>query len=164
MIRTIPKTVVVLGFALSILFPAVSFAVSATDVYDGGIGSADPADTNTFQLVSCTGVKDPRITDPAKAGVECDYAQLIYTINRIIRFVLYIISPILLIMLGYTGFKYVTAGGDANLVADAKRMLKPVVVGVILILGAWTFVYTILDKLLNEQISQNIKKTDIIKK
>ena len=159
------KVITTLAFALTLLFPATSFAVS---IYDGGVGSADPTqvdttvapDANNFQLVSCTGVVDPR----TGKGTECNYAQLIYTVNRIIRFVLYIISPILLGMLIYTGFKYITAGGDVNLVADAKRMLKPIVVGVILIMGAWTFVYTVLDKLLNDQISQNVAKTDIIKK
>lgn len=124
---------------------------------DGGIGSNNPADTNNFQLVTCSGVDDPKTA----INEECTYEQLILTARRIIYFVIFLISPILVAMIVYTGFKYMTAGGDAKLIADAKRMFTPILLGLFFIFGAWIIVYTVLDKLLGVQIG-DIPKSSIV--
>ncbi|MBI5134036.1 MAG: hypothetical protein HZA81_01460 [Candidatus Taylorbacteria bacterium] len=120
---------------------------------------ADPnrADGTKFQLVTCTGVVDPR----TGKGVECDYNQLISTAYRVIKFVLYMLIPILLGMVLFTGWKFLTAGGDTMKLESAKKMLKPVFVGLVLIFGAWLFVYTVLDKLLAPSIGE-IQKSSIV--
>lgn len=134
---------------------------------DGGVGSGNPVDSaaqnpeRQFQLVSCTGVVDPR----TGKGVECDYNQVIYTIARIIRYIFYVMIPVVLGMIIFTGFKYMMAGGDANLIADAKRMFKPIFIGIALILGAYLIVYNlILGNLISEKGVGDIKKEDIINK
>lgn len=128
------------------------------------VGSSDPTkqdtsktpDKNNFQLVSCDGVqkflKDENGNYTNKLdpnSVECDYNQLIKTFQRLINFVLWIITPIVVGMMVYTGFKYMTAGGDANLIADAKRMFTPIIIGIFFIMAGWLLVYTVLDKLLD---------------
>ncbi len=174
---------VVLG--LAVVFVAPTMVVFGQTVKS--VGSSDPKkqdvcpegqtcapDKRNFQLVSCDGVqkylRDAQgeikydngkpMLDPD--SVECDYNQLIVTIQRIINFALWLITPIVVGMMVFTGFKYVTAGGDANLLADAKRMIVPIFTGIFFIMCGWLLVYTVLDKLLDKNVSPDIKKTDIL--
>lgn len=113
-----------------------------------------------FQLVPCTGVVKTD-ANGNRTGKECDFADLLVLARRIIQFALYLITPIVIGMILFTGFKYMTAGGDARLIEDAKRMFKPIIIGVIMIFAAWVTVYTVLDKLLGPMIG-DIPKTDIV--
>ncbi|MEN9622243.1 MAG: Type secretion system pilin [Candidatus Parcubacteria bacterium] len=156
--KNIGGFVAMIAIAALFLTPALALA-QATEV-----GSSDPTkqdttktpDKKNFQLVSCDGVqkflKDANGNytnqlDPN--SVECDYNQLIKTFQRVINFVLWIITPIVVGMMVYSGFKYMTAGGDANLIADAKRMFIPIATGIFFIMAGWLLVYTVLDKLLD---------------
>ncbi len=145
------------------LMPSISFAQniptnpSVRTGADGGTGSNDPVDVD-FQFVTCSGVDDPRTPQKER---ECTFEDIILTARRIIYFALFMITPILVAMLVYTGFKYMTAGGDVNLIADAKRMLKPVIYGLILVFAAWLIVYTLLGKLLALNIN-DVSKDSIV--
>lgn len=138
-------------------------SIKITSTSDNGVGSSDPSKTATdktgFQIVSCTGVVDAN-----HPGVECDYNQLIFTVQRIINFAIYIITPIIIVMLIYTGFKYMFANGDVNVVADAKRMFKPIFIGMFFILAAWLIVHTLLDKLLADNVTAGDSSTNPITK
>jgi hypothetical protein len=123
---------------------------------DGGVGSGDPTSSG-FQIVSCTGVVDPR----TGTGVECNYSQFIITFKRVVQFVLYLLIPIVLVMIIYTGFKYMTAQGDSGKLADAKRMFVPILIGLVCIFGAWLIVYTFLDYILALKIGE-VNKSDIV--
>lgn len=124
---------------------------------DGGKGADNPRASN-FQIVTCTGVVDPR----TGKGVECNYNQLIMTISRIIQYVLYLLIPILLGMILWVGWSYITANGDPKKLADAKSMIKPVLLGVFFIFSAYLIVYKlILGNLLAPTIG-DINKEDII--
>jgi hypothetical protein len=112
---------------------------------DGGKYSGNPIDP-AFQLVPCD-------------GTDCDFKHVVILASRVIKFVLFMMTPIVIAMLVYTGFKYMAAGGDVNLIADAKRMFKPIIIGLILIFGAWILVYTVLDKLLVDKIGDIDKST-----
>lgn len=141
-----------LTLGASLVIPAVGFAQPVPKP-DLGVGSNDPRQTGTFQLVSCDGVQkyqrnaDGSIkyngTTPVldQNSKECDYNQLIYTIGRIVQFALYIITPIVLGMLLFAGFKYLTANGNPSKIADAKKMFMPIAIGVFFILGAYLIVY-----------------------
>ena len=126
---------------------------------DGGIGSNNPLNP-LFQIVSCNGIDDPRT--PNVVEKECDYKQLVATVSRLIQFALYILIPIVLGMIIYIGFKYLTSSGDSAKLADAKRMIIPLLTGIFLIFSAWLIVYTFLDKLLVDKVSENVKKSDIV--
>ncbi len=167
---------VVLGLAVVFVLPTMVVFGQTTPV-----SSSDPRDQDTtkapdktnFQIVSCDGVqkylRDSQgeivyqggkpVFDPNSK--ECDYNQLILTIQRIINFVLWLITPIVVGMMVVTGYKYVTAGGDANLMADAKRMIMPIITGIFFIMCGWLLVYTVLDKLLDDDVS-GVNKTDIL--
>jgi hypothetical protein len=139
-------------------FPGGTPAGQAVD-QDGGIGSGDPTN-DKFQIVTCSGVDDPRTPDVVEK--ECDLTQLVIMARRVIQFVLFALTPIVIGMIVFTGFKYMTAHGDANLIADAKRMITPILIGIILIFSAWVLVYTVLDKLLADKLGPDINKSDIV--
>ncbi|MEK7596949.1 MAG: pilin [Patescibacteria group bacterium] len=126
----------------------------------GEVGSNNPL-SPLFQLVSCRGIDDPR-TAKDDNQLDCDYKQLVATVSRLIQFALYILIPIVLGMIIYIGFKYLTSSGDSAKLADAKRMIIPLLTGIFLIFSAWLIVYTFLDKLLVDKVSENVKKSDIV--
>jgi hypothetical protein len=64
-------------------------------------------------------------------------------------------------MILYTGFKYITANGDPGKLADAKKMLIPVVLGMFWVFAAYLVVYTVLDNLVADEIG-GVPKKDII--
>lgn len=144
------------SFALAFIFTAS--AAHAQGV-QGKVGTDDPTKSE-FQVVSCNPTYNPAT---GKLDNDCDFQQLVATAYRIVKYMLFLIIPVVALMILWTGFKYMTAGGDANAVADAKRMLKPIAVGVFLIFAAWLIVYTILDKFLAPAVG-DIQKSSIIGK
>lgn len=124
----------------------------------GEVGSNNPTNSK-FQLVSCQGIDDPRT--PNIVEKECDYQQLIATVSRLIQFALYILIPIVLGMIIYIGFKFLTSNGDSGKLADAKRMITPLLIGIFLIFSAWLIVYTFLDKLLVSDLKSGVVPTSL---
>jgi hypothetical protein len=139
--------------------PVALAQTAPADVGNAGTANPDPTKGgSTFQLVSCTGVVDPRTGQ----GVPCDYNQVVFTASRIISFVLYITIPIVLGIILYTGFTYLTANGDSGKIANAKKMLKPIAIGVFFILAAYLIVYKlILGNLLAGNVGDVSKSTII---
>jgi hypothetical protein len=65
-------------------------------------------------------------------------------------------------MILFTGFKFLTAGSEPAKLEKAKSMLKPLIIGIILMMSAYVIVYKfILGNLLADQVG-GISKTDII--
>ncbi|HEU5114755.1 MAG TPA: pilin [Candidatus Paceibacterota bacterium] len=162
--KIIAASLVAFSFAT---FAAPAFA--ATQAPAGEVGSNNPNQNDTsgsapngsnFQLISCNPTFNPAT---GQLDHDCNFAQLVATAYRFIVYIFYIMIPILAAMIIITGYKYMTAGGDANLVADAKRMLRPVIIGIFLIIGAWLIVHTILDKLLAPSVG-SLSKEQIIGK
>lgn len=153
------KSAVVAAIALSVLPFAVSAAGTTLTgtAADKGVGSSDPKDSG-FQLVSCTGVVDPR----TNKGVECNYEQLIATASRVIQYTFFILAPIVTLMVLVVGWQYLTAGSDTVKLEKAKKMIKPLLLGLLLMSSAYVIVYKfILEKLLAENIGE-LTKSDII--
>ena len=60
-------------------------------------------------------------------------------IEGVLRAVVYIALPIIALFMVYAGFKYVAARGNESKVSEAHKNFLYVVIGAILILGAWVF-------------------------
>lgn len=74
-------------------------------------------------------------------------SDLITIIGRIINVVLGFVGVILLILLIYAGFLYMTAGGDAEKVKKARDTIKNAIIGLIILASAWAIVYFIMKAL-----------------
>ena len=60
-------------------------------------------------------------------------------IEAVTRAVVLIALPIIALFIVYAGFKYVFARGDASKISEAHSNFVYVIIGAILILGAWVF-------------------------
>ena len=145
----------IFGAVLFLIVVASPFTIRAQVVVDMSnsaiVNEPKPSDLN-FQLVSCNPqlIKDG--PNKGQLSNDCNYAQLIYTFQRIVNFAIYLVSPIILGMIIFMGFKYMTAHGDVNMVADAKKMFTPILIGLFFVFAAWIIVHTILDKLLVDNL------------
>lgn len=140
------------AIALSIMFvsvvtPLFAFAQAPAKGSDGGLGG-NQAEKKQFQIVPCDNVT-----------VECDFNMLLVGINRVMKFLLFLSIPLVMGMGLYTAYKFMTAGGDAGKLADAKKMFVPVALGLFWILAAYIVVYTFLDKLVSEKFREEAKES-----
>ncbi len=100
----------------------------------------------------CYGPKDP-IEDPdvpTKSTIipcvnKCSFSDVIKLINNGINFLLTVILlPLFVIMLMYAGYQYLTAQGNSSKVANVKKLVKNLVLGLVIILTAWLVVKVVL--------------------
>lgn len=76
---------------------------------------------------------------------SCTFNDLLGLISRVVSFVLfYLTIPLAAIMFAYAGFLLLFSGGNSGQMQRAKEIASNVVVGLILALGAWLIVTTIL--------------------
>ncbi len=161
-----------LSLTLGLVFVLAS--TLAVPVFAQGLkGSSDPAQTeettsqipseDNFQLVPCDGYSG---TIGDKAGVDCDFNMFVELLNRLLRYFIFLFGPIATAMLCYAGFIYMKSSDDPGMLAHAKGMIKNIVIGVCLVLGAWLIVYEFLNTLLVDsfKIGDTVqKKEDVIK-
>ena len=81
-------------------------------------------------------------------NVPCDFNFFIDLINRVIKFLLFVIAtPLVAIILMYTGYLYISAGGNSGQVEKVKHILFNAVIGYVIALAAWLIVNTIVTSL-----------------
>ncbi|MCA9391199.1 MAG: IPT/TIG domain-containing protein [Candidatus Magasanikbacteria bacterium] len=76
-------------------------------------------------------------------------------IVRIINATLGIIGIILVLIILYAGFTWMTSGGDAEKIAKAKRTLTNAVIGLVIILSAWGITAFVISTLLSATNGNN---------
>ncbi|HEY4502971.1 MAG TPA: hypothetical protein VJC14_00845 [Candidatus Paceibacterota bacterium] len=98
-------------------------------------------DTN-FQIIPC-GQSD-ETTGEIKNPCD-DFKDLMALVNNVIKFTLvYLALPLAAIMFAFAGFKLVTSGGSTEARGQAKRIFWNTALGLMLAVGAWLIVSTIL--------------------
>lgn len=77
--------------------------------------------------------------------VPCDFNFFMELINNVIKFLLFVIAtPLIALILMYTGYLYLTAGGNSGQVEKVRHILLNAVVGYVIALAAWLIVNTII--------------------
>lgn len=66
------------------------------------------------------------------------------TIVRFIMISLSVIGVIFVILLVFAGFKYMTAAGNEDKIKDSLKQITQAVIGLVIILSAWSISYFIL--------------------
>ncbi|MHB8831521.1 MAG: hypothetical protein ACYC44_05415, partial [Patescibacteria group bacterium] len=69
--------------------------------------------------------------------------------GRIINIALGVIGIILLTLILYAGFLWMTSGGDAAKVEKAQKIIRNAIIGLIIILMSWAIAYYVINVLLN---------------
>ncbi len=82
-----------------------------------------------------------------KSGASCGWKDLINLINAMVHYGVQLIGMLFVLVLLYTGFMYLTSGGDAGKVKKARDMINKMMWGLMYTLCAWVIVYFILQKL-----------------
>lgn len=94
-------------------------------VNKNGDGGGVPTETKSGLQIT--------LTNPLKSNTLEDFVQVV--LGVILKFLI----PILAILFMYTGFKLVMARGEPKALQAAKQDFLNLVIGAVLILGAWTF-------------------------
>lgn len=80
-----------------------------------------------------------------EAGME--KTDLTTLIARLIKVVLSILGVILVVLIIYAGFKWMTAGGESKGTTEAKTILQNAIIGLIIIVAAWSITTFVVDSL-----------------
>lgn len=97
-------------------------------------GSGTPAPATSGGLVPCD-----------NTTTKCDFNQLMNLVNGVIKFILYkMVVPIAAIMFAFAGFELVTSGGSTEKRATAKNVFTNTLIGLLIAVGAFIFIRTLL--------------------
>ena len=83
------------------------------------------------------------------AGLELSRDDPRTVVGRIIEIAFGLLGTVFVVIVLYGGFKYMTAGGNTDDVAKARKIIFSGVIGLVIILMAWaitTFVFDSLEK------------------
>jgi hypothetical protein len=122
-----------LAIFLMLVMPVFSFAqTNDTD-------TPDPDFLAGKSLVPCGHAINGVISNP------CSFKDAMTLINGVIRFILFKMAvPIAAIMFFYAGFELVTSGGSTEKRGLAKKVFLNTVIGLVVAVGAWLIIRTIL--------------------
>ena len=121
---------------------------------------ATPATPSTVQNNSSKIVPDCNTGEIDKVTGQyknpCDFNYFMLLINNAIKFLLFTIAtPLVALIIMYTAYLFLTAGGSAGQTEKAKHILWNVVIGYIVALAAWLVVNTIMTTLLDKNAGIN---------
>lgn len=89
-----------------------------------------------------------------KAGYgPTNSSSLSTTVGKIIKIVLGLLGTIFLVLTVYAGALWLTAAGEESKVEKAMEILKTAVIGLIIILAAYSITYFVLDKIFAATLS-----------
>ncbi len=78
------------------------------------------------------------------SAAMCKFNDVFVLINNGVKFFLQtILLPFMILLIAYSGFLFMTSGGNQERRSKAKKIFKNMFIGLALILGAWFIVYTI---------------------
>ena len=117
--------------------PVASFALEA----DGSLVPCGKSTTSAFTTNTATGEREELLFE------ECTFDHVMELVNNVVNFVLFKMAvPIAAIMFAYAGFLMITAGGEsAQSRGKAKTIFTNVAIGLVIAVGAWLIVHTLLN-------------------
>jgi type IV secretory pathway VirB2 component (pilin) len=122
--------------AILLLAPAAGFGQQAAEQTKPG-----------YQVViECEG-KSNTTPIPGTNEKKCDFTDFMNQIDKIIKLLLYVAVLLAIISFVYAGFKMIFSGGNEEAVKLAKHIFINVVVGLVLVYGAWIIVHFIVTTL-----------------
>lgn len=132
---------VFLGFFLVIFLLSIFGSVYAACTTEAGVDCPDCPEPGG--LVPCgRSCDDPNTEPPGNCECEpCTLCHFFVMIEKWINRILFILVPSLAaLMIAIGGGMYVIARGDPEMLSRAKKLFGSVVVGMIIIYGAWLII------------------------
>lgn len=90
-----------------------------------------PASTLVFSAL--TGIAHAALDNP----LNSQYSSIPLFIEGVLKVLVIVALPIISLFIVYSGFKFITAQGNSGKLDEAKKNFVYVIVGALLILGAW---------------------------
>jgi len=94
--------------------------------------------------------EDPGRIVPMCSGDSCNFCHLAQLINNVIKFGVYISVFVAVAMFVYAGGLYVLNNGNPEKIKKANGIFLQVLIGIIIILGAWLAVDTMMKALVGD--------------
>ncbi|MFH1456905.1 MAG: hypothetical protein ABIF17_02185 [Patescibacteria group bacterium] len=86
------------------------------------------------------------ILPPCTATGNCGFCDMLYVINALMRWILYIAGAGALMFFIFGGFKFIYAAGDKGRIDSARKILWNTILGIAVVLFAWTGINLIISK------------------
>ena len=101
-------------------------------------------------LAAVPTVSNTELLDPG-IGTQLGLSQtdIRITIARIIRVAMSLIGIVMVVLVIYGGFLWMTAGGNDDQIGTAKKIITAAVIGLAIVLSAWAITNFIIDNLVN---------------
>lgn len=131
--RNIQKTVTISNILLVIVFCIFFVLSSSVDVYAQEVTSI--ADPNSKLLQGVQIIEEP-------LGLPSTDIRLI--IANVIRVALGLVGIVLLVIIIYAGFLWMTAGGNEDQIGKSKKILVNAVIGLAIMLSAYAIVFFVM--------------------
>ena len=127
--KLLAKNLLSLAMIVFLILPVFTFIRTASAQVDPGINIVD----QEIQL----GTDDPRAI-----------------VARIINTAMLFLGIIAVVIILLAGFKWMTAGGNEDKVAESRKLMGAGVIGLVIILAAWGIARFILDRLITATNNQ----------
>ncbi|MDO8676208.1 MAG: hypothetical protein Q7K16_00935 [Candidatus Azambacteria bacterium] len=85
-------------------------------------------------------------------NTPCTVCHFYKLLQNIINFMLYVTASLVTLMATYIAFLFLFSGGSPSKITDAKSKLWLLVWGIIVVLGSWLLINTILNFVVNPQV------------
>jgi hypothetical protein len=120
---------------LAPILSVVALAVILTPAI--ALGQGDPQAGGSGNFIPCS-------------GTTCSACHFVALANKIIAWLIGILAIIFAAMMVWSGFRLVISGGNEAAKTAAKSSLTNAVVGILIVLGAWVLIDTIMKTLVKE--------------
>ncbi len=131
------------------------------DTIDPNTGKGDGVidmepDPSCFSPNATTEKGDDVVSTIIPCTDKCTFTDVFRLLNNLLTFfITTLLIPIFITILMYAGFKYITAEGNPSKIANLKKIIGNVVLGIIIILCSWLIVRTIMNALLNDDFKKS---------
>ena len=85
-------------------------------------------------------------------NTTCTVCHFYKLIQNIINFFLFVLAPLATLMAVYIGFLFLFSGGSPQRITDAKSKLWLLIWGIIVVLGSWLVLNTILSFIVDKSV------------
>ncbi len=131
-----------------VTLPTTTTSTTAIPTIVGSTGTVNTITYNLGALVQCGVVtgQNPDAGPLNKDGTQaCGFKQFMELLNRIINFLIFLVAPIIAVcVILYAGFLILTSGGSTEKVSQARGLMTKMVIGLVIAMGAWLLVKSIL--------------------
>lgn len=128
-------------------------------VGSGGTGGSSSSGNPTAGTIAGAGLTQEQIkADKVGNGLvpckdTCDFNDILNLVNNLITFLIVtLFAPIIIILFMYAGYKYLTAEGNPSKIANIKKMVWHIFIGMLLVLCSWLIVKTILTIISSDEV------------